>query len=129
MRANLLFLEAPGGVGFSVGPVNNSDDDVVSDHLSALSYFFARFPTQKKNDLYLAGHGYAGILAPKLAKVILDRNQSPFFTKINFKGNQSIKVRFTARQSMHLPRRMLRWRRSKALLLHLRVSVQPQLYD
>lgn len=85
-RANLLFLETPGNVGFSVGPTNTNDDFATMDHLSSLSYFFARYPTLKKNDLYLAGHGYAGILAPKLAATILDRNQSPFFTKINFKG-------------------------------------------
>lgn len=86
MKANLLFLETPGAVGFSNGPTNYTDDDVTYDHLLALTAFFARFPTQKKNDLYLAGHGYAGILAPMLGKAISIRNMNPFYTKINFKG-------------------------------------------
>jgi len=58
--------------------------------LLALSAFYARFPTQKKNDLYLAGHGYAGVLAPKLAKEIIIRNTNPFYTKINFKGRLAV---------------------------------------
>jgi serine carboxypeptidase-like clade 2 len=73
MKANLLFLETP-GAGFSTGPTNTSDVQVTLDHLLALMQFYARFPTQKKNDLYLAGHGYAGILAPLLAKAIITRN-------------------------------------------------------
>jgi carboxypeptidase C (cathepsin A) len=87
MKANLLFMETPGAVGFSTGPTNSSDDEATYDHLLALTAFLARFPTQRKNDLYLAGHGYAGILAPMLGKAISIRNQNPFYLKINFKGN------------------------------------------
>lgn len=90
MKSNLLFLETPGAVGFSRGPTNTSDDEVTYDHLQALTAFFARFPTQKKNDLYLAGHGYAGVLALKLAKAIVIRNQNPFYLKLNFKGKADV---------------------------------------
>lgn len=85
-KANLLFLEAPGGVGFSKGPVNATDTSTVEDLVFSLLEFYARFPTQKKNDLYLAGHGYAGILVPKLAKLIDERNQQSHFMKMNLKG-------------------------------------------
>lgn len=85
-KANLLFFEAPGGVGFSKGPVNATDTSTVDDLLFSLIEFYGRFPTQKKNDLYLAGHGYAGILVPKLAKLIDERNQLGHFIKMNLKG-------------------------------------------
>lgn len=73
-RANLLFLEAPGAVGFSTGPVNSTDVSTVDDLLYSLIEFMSRFPTLKKNDFYLAGHGYAGILIPQLATLIDQRN-------------------------------------------------------
>jgi carboxypeptidase C (cathepsin A) len=85
-KANLLFFEAPGGVGFSRGPANATDNTTVEDLLFSLIEFYARFPTQMKNDVYLAGHGYAGILVPKLAKLIDERNRLSYLTKINLKG-------------------------------------------
>jgi carboxypeptidase C (cathepsin A) len=36
MKANLLFLEAP-GAGFSTGPTNTSDDQLTLDHMMALT--------------------------------------------------------------------------------------------
>lgn len=85
MRANLLYIDAA-GVGFSRGPSTSSDDDLAFDASLALSYFFQRFPTQKKNDFYIAGHGYAGISGMLLANLIDQRNTNPFYTKINLKG-------------------------------------------
>jgi carboxypeptidase C (cathepsin A) len=69
-RANLLFLEAPGAVGFSTGPVQSTDASTVDDLLFSYIEFLARFPTLRKNSLYLAGHGYAGKLIPMLSKLI-----------------------------------------------------------
>lgn len=61
---------------------------MVNDLLNSLVEFYARFPTLKKNSLHLAGHGYAGIIVPMLAKVIDQRNRLPYFTKINLKGKE-----------------------------------------
>lgn len=69
MRANLLFIDAA-GVGFSRGPNNNTDEGMAFDLMLGLTYFYARFPTQKKNDFYISGHGYAGVVGMYLAKMI-----------------------------------------------------------
>lgn len=64
--ANLLFLEAPVGVGFSY--TNNSKDlmrlgDRVTaeDSYAFLVNWFRRFPSFKSHDFYIAGESYAGI--------------------------------------------------------------------
>ncbi len=43
----------------------------------ALRMFLARFPSYKKNDLYLTGHGYAGVYIANIAKAILEENNDP----------------------------------------------------
>ena len=60
---------------------------MTNDNFIAIQMFMARFPTLRKNDLYLAGSGYAGITAPYLAMKIFNENESPFWhTKTNLKG-------------------------------------------
>jgi carboxypeptidase C (cathepsin A) len=87
-RANLLYFETPAGVGFSRGPVNSSDELVTKDNINALREFYARFPQLRKNDLYLAGEGYAGIYVPLLALKIHQDNQNDMFPiKIKLKGS------------------------------------------
>lgn len=56
-NANLLYIESPGGVGFSVDKrgLKNDDGTVAEDNYLALLAFFAKFPNLKKNDLYLTG--------------------------------------------------------------------------
>lgn len=53
----MLYIESPGGVGFSHGlrHFNNTDETVAQDNLQALLAFFEKFPTMKKNDFYLSG--------------------------------------------------------------------------
>lgn len=82
-----MYLETPAGVGFSEGNTTSSDENVTKDTLETLTYFLTRFPTYVKNDMYLAGTGYAGITVPYLALAILDHNESPVFhSKLNLKG-------------------------------------------
>lgn len=64
--SNLLFLEAPIGVGFSY--TNRSKDllelgDRVTaeDSYAFLLEWFKRFPNFKSHNLYIAGESYAGI--------------------------------------------------------------------
>ncbi|XP_050235248.1 serine carboxypeptidase-like 35 [Mercurialis annua] len=90
--ANLLFLEAPVGVGFSY--TNNSKDlgklgDAVTadDSHVFLINWFKRFPNFKSHEFYLAGESYAGHYVPQLAELIYERNKGA--TKesyINLKG-------------------------------------------
>ncbi|KAJ8303416.1 hypothetical protein KUTeg_019812 [Tegillarca granosa] len=81
--ANMLYLEAPAGVGFSYSDDKNytTDDDLVSmDNYVALQNFFKKFPEYRKNDFYITGESYGGIYVPTLsARVVDDQN-------FNFKG-------------------------------------------
>ncbi|XP_062163813.1 serine carboxypeptidase-like 35 [Alnus glutinosa] len=90
--ANMLFLEAPVGVGFSY--TNNSKDlSVLGDRITAedshafLIGWFKRFPSFRSHDFYLAGESYAGHYVPQLTSLIYDRNKGASKSLyINLKG-------------------------------------------
>ncbi|KFM77202.1 Lysosomal protective protein, partial [Stegodyphus mimosarum] len=82
--ANVLFLEAPAGVGFSYSQDQryDTDDDTVSyDNYLAIQHFFKKFPQFKKNDFYITGESYGGIYIPTLSVRVLTGPAD-----INFKG-------------------------------------------
>ncbi|WOL06009.1 serine carboxypeptidase-like 34 isoform X2 [Canna indica] len=91
-NANLLFLEAPVGVGFSY--TNTSSDlDNLADKITAedsynfLINWFKRFPQFKSHDFYIAGESYAGHYVPTLSDKIFDENKKASEENyINFKG-------------------------------------------
>ncbi|CAG2110470.1 unnamed protein product [Medioppia subpectinata] len=73
--ANMLFLEAPAGVGFSYkmdGKYATDDDQVARDNVAAIECFYRKFPQFKTNDFYLMGESYAGIYVPTLSVQILN---------------------------------------------------------
>ena len=71
-RANLLYLEIPGGVGFSTGPDEAiNDESVAKETVTALNLFLARFPAFRKSDLYFSGHGYAAVFIAYTAKATI----------------------------------------------------------
>lgn len=70
-EANVLYLESPGGVGFSTCfatlECTSSDASSAVDNLNALLNFFTvKFPEFAQNDLYISGESYAGIYVPLL---------------------------------------------------------------
>eukprot|EP00928_Gymnodinium_smaydae_P026940 TRINITY_DN20991_c0_g1_i2.p1 TRINITY_DN20991_c0_g1~~TRINITY_DN20991_c0_g1_i2.p1 ORF type:complete len:640 (-),score=84.73 TRINITY_DN20991_c0_g1_i2:145-2010(-) len=75
-RSNLLFFEAPAGVGFSyckenVAAVCEADDDsTAAGNLVALHAFFERFPKLRGSSFMVWGESYAGVYVPTLAKNI-----------------------------------------------------------
>ncbi|XGW35221.1 hypothetical protein V3C99_018888 [Haemonchus contortus] len=81
--ANIIYLDAPAGVGFSVrldGLWNYTDNEVASDNYAAVKEWFKKFPERSKNDFYAAGESYAGTYIPMLSALLVeDKN-------INFKG-------------------------------------------
>ena len=73
----MIYLESPGGVGFSY--INSTsqedlytdDNTTAKDNLKALLNFFEKFPEMKSKDFYISGESYAGIYVPILAYEIL----------------------------------------------------------
>uniref|UniRef100_A0A646QCJ4 Carboxypeptidase n=1 Tax=Hemiscolopendra marginata TaxID=943146 RepID=A0A646QCJ4_9MYRI len=81
---NVVYLEAPAGVGFSYSLDKNyktNDDQVSLDNYVALQSFFKKFPQFTKNEFYITGESYGGIYVPTLSVRVL-QGSAP----INFKG-------------------------------------------
>ncbi|KRX06143.1 hypothetical protein PPERSA_00023 [Pseudocohnilembus persalinus] len=88
-ESNVIYLESPGGVGFSTIGDNNkwTDDQTAQANLQSLLKFFEGFSEFKKLPFYIAGESYAGIYIPTLSKAILDHNKQVSNSKqINLKG-------------------------------------------
>ena len=79
-EANIIYLESPGNVGFSlINSTNKTDlylDDNITaeDNLIAVLDFFKKYPEFNKSDFYIAGESYAGIYVPILAYKIIEYN-------------------------------------------------------
>ena len=91
--ANMLYIESPGGVGYSF--INSSleedniinDDITAKDNLNALLSFFKKFPEYQKKDFYISGESYSGVYIPTLSIEIINYNKNvPEDYKINLKG-------------------------------------------
>ncbi|XP_010551814.1 PREDICTED: serine carboxypeptidase-like 25 isoform X3 [Tarenaya hassleriana] len=88
--ANLLFLEAPAGVGFSYSNrssdlFNTGDLRTAKDSLQFLIQWLDRFPQYKNREIYIAGESYAGHYVPQLAREIMNYNKHSK-PPINLKG-------------------------------------------
>jgi len=81
--ANVLYIEAPAGVGYSFSLDENyktGDNETATANYVAVKDFFRQFPEYAKHDFYISGESYAGIYVPTLAaQVAADRS-------INVKG-------------------------------------------
>lgn len=88
--ANMVFLESPAGVGFSVagnGDVSSDDEKSGKENLQAMLSFFDKFPQYRSNEFYIAGESYAGIYVPFLAYYIDEHNKNATDDQmINLKG-------------------------------------------
>ena len=90
--ANMIYLESPGGVGFSY--INSTaqedlyvdDNTTAKDNLQALLSFFEKFPEMKEKDFYISGESYGGIYVPILAYEVIEYNKEVESEKIKLKG-------------------------------------------
>jgi len=76
--ANVLYVEAPVGVGFSysVNTVPNlGDNSTLEDNYQFLLKWFAAFPEYSQHDFYISGESYGGHYVPQLAWRVLKGNQ------------------------------------------------------
>jgi len=88
--ANVLYLEAPAGVGFSYSNTTSdyftNDNKTAADNYQFLVNFFQGFPEFQQNDFYIAGESYAGIYVPTLAYYTHMMNLQSNNIPINLKG-------------------------------------------
>ncbi|XP_071698768.1 serine carboxypeptidase II-2-like [Rutidosis leptorrhynchoides] len=89
--ANLLFLDAPAGVGYSYSNTSsditsNGDNRTAADSLQFLLNWLERFPQYKGRDFYLTGESYAGHYVPQLSQAIVRYNKANVGSPINIKG-------------------------------------------
>ena len=75
--ANVLYVEAPSGVGYSSSTdpqkyVNITDDESSHDNFLFLQEFFKVFTQFKSNDFYVTAESYGGHYGPTLAEKLID---------------------------------------------------------
>jgi serine carboxypeptidase-like clade 1 len=72
--ANMIFLEAPAGVGFSYSKTssdyNTNDQQTALDNYTFLKNWFLAYPSFTKNPFWISGESYAGIYVPTLAQLV-----------------------------------------------------------
>jgi carboxypeptidase C (cathepsin A) len=93
-NANMLYIESPAGVGFSIWTDEDktTNDTIQSaDAIAAVHFFFTQFPEYKtnNNELFVSGESYGGIYVPYLAWEIFtfnNKTETAEEDKINLKG-------------------------------------------
>lgn len=90
-NANMIFIESPPGVGFSINedPAYNqyNDSRTAQDNLAALKVWFQKFPEFKNHRFWISGESYAGMYLPELADQILKNKDSIIDGgKLDFQG-------------------------------------------
>jgi carboxypeptidase C (cathepsin A) len=106
--ANVLYLEAPAGVGYSYwsGQATFTDMITAQDNHEFLAKWFALFPQFAQNDLYISGESYAGHYIPTLVNQIYNKTstQPNVPPQSNFKGflvgNPSTKLGYDKADSL-----------------------------
>jgi len=88
--ANMVFIEAPAGVGFSYvtdkEDLTTGDNQTAVDNYNTIQAFLKRFPQYSSNPLYISSESYGGHYMPTLAKEIVDQNSAGKNPILNFKG-------------------------------------------
>jgi len=86
--ANIIFIEQPAGVGFSVNDDMESfaygDQQAAEDNWKFIQGWFAKFPNYKRNPFFLTSESYGGHYLPTLAYEIVSKNTPDI--GINFRG-------------------------------------------
>jgi len=88
--ANMVFFEAPAGVGFSYSDVTSDyvtgDNKTAQDSYQAILQFMVKYPQLNNNTYYITSESYGGHYMPNLATAIVQGNAAGKNPKINFGG-------------------------------------------
>lgn len=88
---NMLYIEAPVGVGFSYSDNGNyqcDDDRTATENKEAVETFFSMFPefNTPSSEFYIFGESYAGVYVPTLAEAIIEATLDGSYTGAPLKG-------------------------------------------
>lgn len=86
---NMLYIEAPVGVGFSYstsGDYACDDDRTAAENMQAVNAFFGLFPEYRQNPFFITGESYAGVYVPTLAEAILQGQLDGTYTGAQLSG-------------------------------------------
>ncbi|CAE7624272.1 CTSA, partial [Symbiodinium microadriaticum] len=86
---NMLYIEAPVGVGFSYSDNNDyrcNDDRTATENRAAVEAFYAMFPEYKQNKFFITGESYAGVYVPTLAEAIVNGEKDDSYTGAKLTG-------------------------------------------
>jgi len=83
---NMLYIEAPVGVGFSYSPYPyvSNDTGTAQDNYNFILEFLNEFPEYKGRDFWITGESYGGIYIPTLSDLIVSNSSSQLYSQ--FKG-------------------------------------------
>lgn len=88
--ANVLYVEAPVGVGFSYSDMPleyiTNDNKTAAQNYEFLLNWFEAFPEYQANDFWITGESYAGKYCPQLAAQVLDGIEAGNTPWLNMKG-------------------------------------------
>lgn len=88
--ANVLFIEAPAGVGFSFSDVTSDyatdDNQTAIDNYALIKGWLKEYSNYQKADFFLTSESYGGHYLPTLAQQIVLGNQAGGTPKVNLKG-------------------------------------------
>ncbi|CAB3399407.1 unnamed protein product [Caenorhabditis bovis] len=90
--ANVLFLESPRGVGFSIQDFNLNNDTIWDDERTAIDTYLALkdflsvYPEYINRPFYVTGESYGGVYVPTITSLLIDKIQSGEFPQLNLKG-------------------------------------------
>jgi carboxypeptidase C (cathepsin A) len=77
MKANVIFLEAPAGVGYSSNSdeaYEHTDEKTGADNAKALELWFEKFTAYKNREFFIAGSSYGGMYVPYTANAVIQAN-------------------------------------------------------
>lgn len=84
--ANMIFIEQPAGVGFSINSdpgFDYGDGPAATDNLAFVRAWMNRFDNFAANDFFISSESYGGHYMPTLARALLSDTAKP---AVNFKG-------------------------------------------
>lgn len=93
-EANVLYIEQPAGVGFSMCDWDNhpedctfDDNSMAKDNLEAILKWYQKYPEYEQHELYISGESYGGIYVPFTAHQIYLHNEAARDDPSAFKPN------------------------------------------